>query len=86
MDPINHDRDYIKHYGDPHPIRSLMAVDMPEEGLPEENLENYSLFFFCCFHIKKNFSHERIIVGGGHLSELPVTMTSSRGLQAATST
>ena len=57
-----HDQDYFKHYGDPHPIRSLMAVDMPEEGLPEENLENYSFFFFCCFHIKQYFSHERIII------------------------
>ena len=66
MDQIHHDQDYftfiISHYGDPHPIRSLMAVDMPEEGLPEENLENYSFFFFCCFHIKHYFCHERIII------------------------
>ena len=54
MDPIiNHDQDYFKHYGVPHPIRSLMAVDMPEESLPEENLENYSFFLFCSFHIKQ---------------------------------
>ena len=86
MDQIHHDLDDFKHYDDPHPIRSLMAVDMPEEGLPEENLENYSFFFFCCFHIKQYFSHERIIIWERHLSELPVTMTSSRGLQAATST
>ena len=58
MDPLHHDQDYFKHYGVPHPIRSLMAVDMPEEGLPEENLENCSLFFFCSFHIKQYFSPE----------------------------
>ena len=36
MDQKYHDQDYFKHYGDPYSIRSLMAVDMPEEGLPEE--------------------------------------------------
>ena len=42
MDPLHHDQDYFKHYGDPHPIRSLMAMDMPEEGLPEgKNIKWY---------------------------------------------